>query len=111
MKKITLAIFFMVISWPLSVAGLSSPFGDNGMDFFDLLNVILDEILVPLGTVVVVMAIIYSGFLYVTAQGNDEQLKKAHQAIAWTAVGTVILLGATVLSHIIENTMELITDE
>jgi len=38
--------------------------------------------------------IAYSGFLFVTARGNDAQLIKARQTLLWSVVGTAVILGA-----------------
>ncbi|MBI4086552.1 hypothetical protein HY416_01065 [Candidatus Kaiserbacteria bacterium] len=49
--------------------------------------------------------IMYSGFLYVTAQGKPDQITKATKAFTWTIIGAVIVLGAQVLLTIITNTV------
>lgn len=58
-----------------------------------------------IGAIVVVVAIIYCGFLFVTAQGNEEKLSKAKTALTWTLIGAAILLGATALQLAISNTV------
>lgn len=58
---------------------------------------------------IVVLMIIYSGFLFVAAQGNEEKLKKAKSAIMWTIIGGLIVLSATVLVNVIEGTVTQIT--
>ena len=54
---------------------------------------------------VITFFIIYSGFLFVTAQGNKEQLSKAKKSILWTVVGTAIILGASILANAIQGTI------
>jgi hypothetical protein len=61
---------------------------------------------VQLGAVVLVLAIVYSGFLFVVAQGNPEKLKKAKEAFKWTVIGGAILLGAQVIAQVIETTLK-----
>lgn len=56
------------------------------------------------GAVIVVLAIIYSGFLFVKAQGNDSEISKAKSVFFWSVVGAIVLLGAQVLAEIICNT-------
>lgn len=51
-------------------------------------------IVMQIGGVVAVIFIIWSGFLFVTARGNEEQVKKAKTTFFWTIIGAVILLGA-----------------
>lgn len=60
---------------------------------------------VTIATPIVVLMLVYSGFLFVSAQGNPEKLVKARQAIMWTLIGAVIVLGAFVLSSAIEGTV------
>ena len=73
-----------------------------------LLQKIINNILLPIGGVLAVLAFIYSGFLYVTAQGNEASLKTAHKALLYTSIGTAVLLGSWVLANMICRTIELI---
>ncbi len=54
---------------------------------------------------IIVFFIIYSGFLYVTARGNPEQIKTATNSIVYALIGAVLILGASVLIEIIEGTV------
>ena len=51
------------------------------------------------------VGIIYSGFLFVKAQGKPEALKVARAAFTWTIVGVFIILGAEILVDVIINTL------
>ncbi len=70
----------------------------------ELLNLIL-QVVVTLAVPIIVLFIIYSGFLYVTAQGKPEAIKKATTAFTWTIIGGVIVLGASLLLTVITNTV------
>jgi ABC-type amino acid transport system permease subunit len=63
------------------------------------------EIVRDIGFIVAVFFIVYAGFLFVTARGNDEKLKTAKSAFLWAIVGTAVLLGAFLFATIIENTV------
>jgi hypothetical protein len=52
----------------------------------------------------VMFFIIYSGFLFVTARGNEESLTKAKQALLYAIIGGVIIAGAEALAIIIADT-------
>lgn len=68
----------------------------------------IDEIIgivLVVGIPLVTLAIIYSGFLFVSAQGNTEKLKTAKQALLYTVIGAALLLGAFVLSEAIQKTV------
>lgn len=71
----------------------------------EFLQLILDLLLI-FAVPVIVFFIIYSGFLFVTAQGNDTQLSKAKTALLWTVIGGVIVLGANVLLDVLVNTVQ-----
>jgi len=70
-------------------------------DFFRVLIEIILVFAIPF----IVFFIIYAGFLYVTAQGNPEKIKKAHNALLYALIGGLLILGANVLLIIITNTI------
>lgn len=72
--------------------------------FQELVEAIL-EVVVAIGTPIAILAIIYSGFLFVSARGNSEKLVKAREAFMWTIIGVAILLGAKLLSTVISGTI------
>ncbi len=88
--------------------GIPNPLGST-CTLYDFLTKIL-KVLQYMGGVVITMAIIYSGFLFVQAQGNAEGLETAKRSITWTVIGAAVLLGSTVLSTIIQNTITQISN-
>lgn len=93
-------------------AEIANPFNCGDVDpctLYTMFEAIINDILLPIGGVLAVIAFIYSGFLYVTAQGNGPKLKTAHTALLYTAIGTAILLGAWVIAMVIENTVSQLT--
>ncbi len=81
-----------------SGGGLTNPL--NACSFADLVTNIA-KIFAQIGTVVAVIFIIWSGFLFVTARGDETQLKKAKTTFYWTIIGTALVLGAWGLSEAI----------
>lgn len=69
-----------------------------------LIAAVLD-IVITIGIPLVVLFIIYSGFLFIKAQGNEDKLKEAKKAFAWTIVGAAILLGSFLISEVLEGTI------
>lgn len=59
-----------------------------------------------IGVPIVTLAIIYAGFLFVTATGNSEKLKTAKQALIYTLIGAALLLGSLVISSAIKGTVD-----
>lgn len=72
----------------------------------DIINIV-----VKVGAPIVVFFLIYVGFLFVTARGNTETLKTAKNALLWTFIGGLILLGAQGLSSVICGTIDTISNQ
>tara|TARA_B100000508_G_scaffold60333_1_gene47263 strand:- start:306660 stop:307085 length:426 start_codon:yes stop_codon:yes gene_type:complete len=85
---------------------LKNPLQADSLEEF--LTEILDFI-VRLGTIVVIVMIVVVGFLFVSARGNPEKIKEAREALLWTLVGGVILIGAFVIAEAIEATVKAIS--
>ena len=83
---------------------LDNPFGAN-KSLFTLMKAIVDNIILPIGGVLAVLAFIYSGFLYVTAQGDESKIKTAHKSLLYTSIGTAVLLGSWLLANLICETI------
>lgn len=75
---------------------------------FDIFLQDILEVIVRLGAMILVIMLIYSGYLFITAQGKDEELQKAKNAFKWTVIGGVILIGATAIAAAITGTMNLL---
>lgn len=54
---------------------------------------------------IAVVFIVYSGFLFVAAQGKPDEISKAKSNFMWTVIGVALLLGAGVLATLISNTI------
>lgn len=76
----------------------------NISDIPTLITTIVDAI-TKIGYYIVVIFIIYAGFKFVSARGNDTELKKAKEIFLWTVIGAAVLLGASILSNVIKNTV------
>lgn len=84
-------------------SGLVNPL--NGVSTLpDFLKAILKGV-VEIGTIVLIMMLVYVGFLFVAARGNAEKLQSAKSALVWTVIGGLILLGATTIQLVIEGTV------
>jgi Type IV secretion system pilin len=63
------------------------------------------DIVLTLGIPIITLAIIYAGFLFVTAQGNSEKLETAKKTLLYTIIGAAILLGSWILASAIAGTI------
>lgn len=73
---------------------------------FELLTSIINNVLLPVGGVMAVMGFIWSGFMYVLAQGKPTQIAKANKAFLYTSIGTVVLFGSWAIANLIRNTVD-----
>ncbi len=81
---------------------LSNPLKASSIS--ELLTVVLQAV-VRLGAIFLVLALVYVGFLFVQAQGKEEKIRDARQALMWTVIGGLILLGAEAIALVIESTV------
>jgi hypothetical protein len=103
-KKLILFILYLAIFTGFNqVYALENPLGGNIDSLTDLLQLILEKAVIPVGGIITVFFIIYSGFLFVTARGNKEQLEKAKKAFFWTIIGAIVVLGSSVISSALEG--------
>ena len=82
---------------------LSNPLGGTA-DLPTFVQNILKAAVLFLTPVVTVM-MLYSGFLFVKARGNSENLTEAKSALMYTMIGAALVLGAEGFSLVIKNTV------
>ena len=85
-------------------ATIQNPLGDNNTSVQDILLKIMN-LVAMVGEIVVVFFIIYSGFKFVTAKGNEGEVTKAKDIFFATVIGGAILLGADVIANVVVNTV------
>ncbi len=76
----------------------------NGGTLCDFLVTLLN-IITEIGAVIGVLVLLGVGFFYILAQGNKEKLEAAHRAFLMSVLGITLLLGASVLAHILITTV------
>lgn len=70
-----------------------------------LFEALIDIVLV-FAVPIVVFFIIYAGFLYVTARGNESVIEQAHKALLFALIGGILILGARVLITVVQGTVD-----
>ena len=122
LHKIILAMFVFI--WPVvsfAQNGTNPPSPGNGTNppvggitianplssktLIELIQKILEGV-IKIGMPIVVLAIIYCGFLFVSAQGNPEKLGEAKRALLYTLIGAAILLGSWAIALLITSTVK-----
>ena len=83
---------------------ICNPLGDTVADFPTFIKNLLTGV-IQIGIPIVALAVIYSGFLFVKARGNSEELTKAKDALLYTLIGAAILLGSWAIAQMISATI------
>jgi hypothetical protein len=76
----------------------------NSSTILEFLGKIIDILLV-FALPLIILFIMYAGYLYVTAQGNDSKVTEARSALTWAVIGGVIILGARLILDVIQGTV------
>ena len=99
-----LILSFSEVAFSATCNGLCNPLqGVGGVD--DLLLKITQGI-AYVAFPLLVLAYIYTGFLYVVARGKPEGIKKAHTMFLWTTVAAVLILGAPLIVKVLTSTVD-----
>ena len=77
-----------------------------GSDISSIVTAVMKNIIMPLASVLVVLAVLYSGFKFVIAQGNSKELEDARHGFMWVLVGSAVLLGAYGITEVLKTTIE-----
>lgn len=89
---------------------ITNPLRVGQGSLFDILDAVIRNIIMPLASVLVVLAILYSGFRFVVAQGNPTEIAKAKEGLIWVLVGAAVLLGAYGISTVIKTTVNQVVE-
>lgn len=89
---------------PSSGSGqLTNPLKSASIEEF-ILKVI--DVILIFALPIIVLYIMYAGFLFVTAKGDTGQISTAKNALLYSVIGGVIVLGAKVIVTVIEGTIK-----
>jgi len=86
-------------------ATLQNPLGDKISDVPTLLNTVIG-VVISFSYIVVACFLIWSGFKFVTAQGNESKITSAKTTFYWTIIGALIVMGAQTLSSVFQETLK-----
>ena len=106
-----ISVTFILVSPVLSFAQVTgdppivtidNPIGADTIN--ELIKTILEGV-IKIGIPIIALAIIYCGFLFVSARGKPESIKKAKDALLYTLIGAAILLGSWAIAQLISETV------
>lgn len=84
---------------------IENPLGSNITDIPSFIEAIINVVVI-VGVPIVTLGIIYTGFLFVKARGNPDELTKAKKSLVTVLIGATLLLGAFVIANAIGKTVE-----
>ena len=109
-KPVIHSVTIAVLSLPVLVFAQTPPGAHRDLtnplttptitDLFLAVINILRIVLLP----IILLFIIYAGFMYVTGRGNPENIQRATKALTYAIIGGVIILGAEAIGLIVRNT-------
>lgn len=76
-----------------------------GNNIWKLIDVALN-LLLTIASIGAVLYIMYVGFEYVTARGDEKKITDVHQKFLWGAVGIGVIFSAKVIAEIIGKTID-----
>ena len=99
-----LSLSLLALSSPVSAATkLAQPAPGSGATLQDFIAVLI-EIIQAIGIPILVICIIYAGYIIVTAGGNEEKVTKGKTWIFWTLIGAAIIVAAQVIANLVYDT-------
>jgi type IV secretory pathway VirB2 component (pilin) len=84
---------------------LDSPLAGSVDDINEFIALVINRIIFPIGSVIIVIMIIYTGFKFVVAQGNPSEIESARRMLLYVVIGAAILLGAAAIAAAITGTV------
>ena len=99
-----LPLALLTVASPVfALTKLAQPAPGSGATLQDFIAVLI-EIIQAIGIPVLVICIIYAGYIIVTAGGNEEKVTKGKTWIFWTLIGAAIILSAQVIANLVYST-------
>ena len=90
------------VGGPSGSANLQNPLSFGSIT--EVLLTILDVLIIFM-VPIIILFIIYAGFLYVTARGNQSTIETAHRTLLYAVIGGLLILGARALLAVIQGTV------
>ena len=83
-----------------TIGGVAYDEGEDSVTLPERIGAVINVVLGILGVILVII-IVYAGFLWMTARGNDEQVQKAKKIIREAITAIIIILLARIITEFI----------
>ncbi|MFA5936896.1 MAG: hypothetical protein WC822_03390 [Candidatus Paceibacterota bacterium] len=77
----------------------------SSTSIIELIRKVLEGV-IKIGMPIIVLAVIYCGFLFVQAQGKPAEIEKARSSLLYTLIGAAILIGSWAIAQLIADTVK-----
>ncbi len=88
-----------------SAGGILQNYLKSGIDSIPQLISYILKLAAMIGLPIVVLFIMWAGFMYVTARGDQAKISRAHDAFLYSVIGAALVLGAAVIAAAIQGTI------
>ena len=104
-RRLYFLMIFHILTTPIFLHAEGSTALLNPLAVDDLGNFLLGILAIVLVAVmpIVVIVLIYSGFLFVMARGNPQTLQRARLMLTYGLIGGVIIIGSYAIVEIVDN--------
>ena len=104
------ALYFLASFSPAGAAsgGLESPLNDAASTIPGFIEFSL-KALVMIALPILTLFIVYAGFRFISAQGNESKLSEAKHNFTYVIIGALLILGAWVIATLIGGTITQLT--
>ena len=108
---VVLAVYFLFFAITDAQAQGSSLKNPLSADFSDIPKFIAGalRIMVMVALPIITFFFVYSGFLFIKAQGNPGELTKAKTNFVYVVIGALLILGAWIIATLISGTVTQLT--
>ena len=90
--------------------GLRNPLEGGGISTIPQFISSALKVMVMVALPIITLFLVYSGFLFVLTQGNQEQLSQAKTNFVYVVIGAILILGAWVFASILGGTISQLTN-
>lgn len=120
MMKASLISFVLALSLLQPAPALAQAIGDplgvefgsaSGLSDTDPRSTVAGIINVALSLlgIILVTLVVYAGFLWMTAAGNDDQITKAKKILSSSIIGLIIILSAYAITRFVTDNLQQVT--
>jgi len=102
-KVLLLSIIYAIMSPGMAYAVSYVFTNPIKADSFDKVVLGFAKLLAQVGLPIAAIFIIWSGFLFITARGDDKKLTEAKNTFYWTILGTAVIVGAYAIATAVVN--------